>query len=70
MAEITTFADASRFVYQGSQGIEIIPGLKNHVYPRKRPQMAEITSFADATRVVYRGLEGIIILPRPENHGL
>ena len=30
MAENTSFADLSRVVYQGSQGIEILPGLENH----------------------------------------
>ena len=30
MAEITSFADPARVVYQGSQGIEILPGLGNH----------------------------------------
>ena len=29
MAEITSFLDASRVVYQGSQGIEILPGPEN-----------------------------------------
>ena len=30
MAEVTSFFDASRVVYRGSQGIEILPGLENH----------------------------------------
>ena len=30
MAEITSFADPSRVVYWGSQGVEILPGLENH----------------------------------------
>ena len=29
MLEITSFDDAARFVYRGSQGIEILPGSKN-----------------------------------------
>ena len=30
IAENTSFADLSRVVYQGSQGIEILPGPENH----------------------------------------
>ena len=30
MTENTNFADLSRVVYRGSQGIEILPGLENH----------------------------------------
>ena len=30
IAENTSFADLSRVVYMGSQGIEILPGLENH----------------------------------------
>ena len=30
MAENTSFADASKVVYQESQGIEILSGLENH----------------------------------------
>ena len=30
MAENTSFADASKVVYRGSQGIEILPELENH----------------------------------------
>ena len=71
MAENTSFADPSRVVYWGSQGIEILPGLENHGYnPRKRPEMAEITSFANVARVMYRGSQGKEILPGLENHGL
>ena len=71
MAENMSFADLSRVVYQGSQGIEILPRPENMGYnPRKRPEMAEITSFADNSRIVYRGSEGIEILPGLENHGL
>ena len=66
MAEITSFADAARVVYQGPQGIENLQGYD----PRKRPEMAENTSFAHASKVVYRGAQGIEILPRPKNHGL
>ena len=56
MAEITSFADGSRVVYRGSQGIEILLDSKIMGYnPRKRPEMAENTSFADPYRVVYRG---------------
>ena len=54
MAEITNFADASRVVYQGSQGIEILPWPKIVGYnTQKRPEMLKITSFADTARVVY-----------------
>ena len=56
MAEIMSFLDASRVVYRGSQGIEILPGPKIVGYnPRKWPEMAEITSFVDISRVVYHG---------------
>ena len=66
MAGTTSFADASRVVYRGSQGIEILPGPKIVGYnPRKRPKMLESTSFADAARVVCRGSQGIKILPGP-----
>ena len=72
MAENTSFADASKVAYRGSQGIKILPRLENHgLYnSRKRPKMAQMASFADATRVVYRGSQGIEILPGPENRGL
>ena len=71
MAEITNFADASRVVYQGSQGIEILPWPKIvGSNTRQRPEMLKITSFADGTRVVYRGSHGNKILPGTENHGL
>ena len=71
MAEITNFADASRVVYKGSQGIEILLWPKIVSYnTRKRPEMLEIMSFADPARVMYRGSQGIEILPRPENHVL
>ena len=30
MAQMASFADGTRVVYTGSQGIEIIPGLENH----------------------------------------
>ena len=54
MAEITNFADASRVVYQGSQGIEILPWPKIVGYnTRKRPEMLEIMSFTETARVVY-----------------
>ena len=52
--KMTSFADSSRVVYRGSQGIEILPGPKIVGYnPRKRLEMLEITSFADTSRVVY-----------------
>ena len=71
MPEITSFHDASRVVYQGSLGIEILPGPKTMDYsPRIRPEMPEITSFYDASRVVYRGSWGIEILPGPKKRGL
>ena len=71
MAENTSFADASKVVYRGSQGIEIHRDLKIMGYnPRKRPEMAENTSFADASKVVYQGSQGIEIHPGLENHGL
>ena len=54
IAEIASFADLSRVVYRGAQGIEILPGLENHGL-RKRPEMAETTSFANPSRVLYRG---------------
>ena len=54
MAEITNFADASRVVYQGTQGIEILPWPKIVGYnTRKRPEMLKIMSSADTARVVY-----------------
>ena len=53
MAEITSFVDASRVVYHGSHGIEILPRLKIVGHnQRKQPEMLEITSFADTARVV------------------
>ena len=71
MAEITSFIDASRVVYRGSHGIEILPGPKIVSYnPLKRLEMLQITSFADAARVMYRGSEGIETLPGSENRGL
>ena len=71
MADNTSFADLSRVVYRGTQGIEILPGLENHgLYPRKRPEMAENMSLADPARVVYRVSQGIQILLGLENHGL
>ena len=69
--EITSFVDAARVVYQGSQGIKILPRPKIVGYnPRKQPEMLKITSFDDAARVVYRGSQGIEILSGLENHGL
>ena len=66
MLEITNFADASRVVYLGSQGIKILPGPKIVGYnPRKWPEVLEMMSFADTSRVVYRGSQGIKILPDP-----
>ena len=54
--KITSFVDASRVVYWGTQGIEIRLGPKIVGYnPRKRQEMAEITCFVDASRVVYQG---------------
>ena len=71
IAENVRFADPSRVVYRGSQGIEILLDSKIMGYnPRKLPEKAEIMSFADAARVVYRGSQGIKILPGPENRGL
>ena len=71
MHEIMSFDDAARVVYQGSRGIEILPGPKTvDNSPRKRTEMRESTSFDDAARVVYRGSRGIEILPGPENRGL
>ena len=53
MVEITNFADASRVVYQGSRGIEILLGPKIVGFnPRKRPEIAEISNCANASRVV------------------
>ena len=68
--EITSFDDAARAGYRGTQGIEILSGPKNRGLPRKRPQMTEIMSFDDAARVVYRGSQGIEILSGPKNRGL
>ena len=63
MAENTSFADASRVMYQGSQGIEIHPWPKIvGSNSRKRPEMLKIMSFADTARVVYQGSKGIEIL--------
>ena len=54
MAEITNFADASRVVYQASQGIEIQPWPKiMGSNSRKRAETLKIMSFADTARVVY-----------------
>ena len=54
IAEITNFADASRGVYKGSQGIEILLWPKIVGYnTRKRPEMLEITSYANTAKVVY-----------------
>ena len=59
MAENTSFADLSRVVYQGSQGIEIFPDSKIIGYnPPKRPEIAENMSFADLSRVVYQRVTG------------
>ena len=56
LAEIMNFADASRVVYQGSQGIEILPWPKIvGSNTRQRLEMLKITSFADTARVVYQG---------------
>ena len=71
MAENTRFADASKIVYRGSQGIEILLDSKIMGYnPRKRPEIAENVRFADPSRVVYRGSRGIEILPGLKNHRL
>ena len=71
MPEITSFDDAARVVYRGSQGVEIFLEPKTVDYsPRKRPEIPKITSFDDVARVVYRGLQGIEILPGTENCGL
>ena len=71
MAENTSFADLSRVVYRGSQGIEILLDSKIMGYnPRKRQKMTENTTFADRSRVVYRGSQVTEILPGLENHGL
>ena len=68
MLEITSFDDAARVLYRGSQGIEILPDPRNVDYsPRKRPEILEITSFDDVARVVYRGSRGIEILQGPKN---
>ena len=68
MPEITSFDDAARVVYRGSQGNEILPGPEVVDYsPRKLLEMPEITSFDDASRVVYRGSQGIEILLGPKN---
>ena len=70
MPEITSFHDATRVVYRGSRGIDILPGPKTvDNSPRKRTEMAEIMSFDDAARVVSRGSRGIDILPGPKNRG-
>ena len=71
MRAITSFDDAARVMYQGSRGIEILPGPETMDYiPRKRQKMREITSFDDAARVVYWGSRGLEILPGPEIHRL
>ena len=49
MPEITSFDDATRIMYRGSRGNEILPGPKTVDYsPGKRPEMPEIMSFDDA----------------------
>ena len=54
MAKNTRFADLPRVVDRGSEGLEILLGLKIMGYNlRKWPEMTEITSFADTARVVY-----------------
>ena len=70
MPKITSFGDAARVVYRGSQGIEILSGPEICGLTRKRPGMPKITSFDDVARVVYRGLQGIEILPGTESCGL
>ena len=71
MLEIMSFDEATRVVYRGSRGIEILQGPEERgLYPRKRPEILEITSFDDAARVVYRGSRGIEILLGPEKRGL
>ena len=62
MAQMASFANATRVVYRDSK----IMGYN----PRKRPKIVENTSFSDASKVVYRGSQGIEILPRRKNHGL
>ena len=58
-AENMRFADPSRVVYRGSQGIEILLDSKIMGYnPRKRPEIAENASFTDLSRVVYQGVTG------------
>ena len=71
MLKITSFDDAARVMYRGSQGIKILPGpeIVGH-NPRKLHEMLEITSFVDTARVVCRGSQGIKILPGPVNRGL
>ena len=71
MAENSGFADLSRVVYRGSQGIEILLDSKIMGYnPRKRPEIAENVRFVDPSRVVYRRSQGIEILSGLENHWL
>ena len=56
MTENTSFPDLPRVVYRGSEGLEVLSGLKIMGYNlRKQPEMAEKTRFADPYRVVYRG---------------
>ena len=58
MAEITSFVDAARVMYEGHRASRSARDPKivgNN--PRKQPEMAEITSFFDASRVVYKRSE-------------
>ena len=71
ITENTSFSDLPRVVYRGSEGLDILSGLKIMAYNlRKWPEMAENTSFAYPSGVVYRGSQGIEILLGLENHGL
>ena len=70
MAEITSFADASRVVYRryrASKSARDPKIMGNN--PRKRLEMLQITSFVDTSRVVYRVSQGIEIRQGPENRG-
>ena len=71
MTENTSFSDLASVVYRGSEGLDILSGLKTMGYNlRKWPEMAKNTSFADPYGVVYRGSQGIEILLGLENHVL
>ena len=71
MAEITSFVDASIFVYRGVTVHRNPPETTKHgLKPMKTAKMAEVTSFSDASIVVYRGVTVHRNPPKTTNRGL